>query len=123
MRGNPATPAVLPIRRVNEAIEVALPRRARRLLADASAAVQRCVEDPNSPAFGQLYGPLDETADVDDPLFRLERQTAIDDLCASVIQTSNDERLSDTQAEAWLRVLGMAVSLVAANAGIRTEED
>lgn len=123
MRGDRGTVGALPIRRANGAILVELPRRARRLLLNAASAVQRCAEDPASPAFGQLYSQLDEAADVDDPLFRLERQTAIDDLCTVVVETANEARISDIQAEAWLRVLGMAVLLVAANAGIRTEDD
>lgn len=112
-----------PIRRANGSIVVELPRRVRRLLVDAAEAVQRCVEDPSSPAFGQLYGRLDESADVDDPLFGLERQSAVDDVCAVVMETAQNKRLSEAQGEAWLRMLGMAVMVTAAGAGIRAEED
>lgn len=121
MRGDPASK--LPIRRANGTIVVELPLRARRFVVDAAQLVRHCAEDPSSPAFGQLYRRLDESADVDDPLFNLERQTAIDDICATVVETAHAERLRDAQAEAWLRTLGMAVMLVAAGAGVRTEDD
>lgn len=123
MGGDRATARVLPIRRANGSIVVDLPRRARRFLVDAAEAVRRCVEDPSSPGFAQLYGPLDQSTDADDPLFSLERQTVIDDICAVVIDTAQNERLSDAQGEAWLRMLGMAVMVTAANAGIHTQED
>ena len=123
MGGDPTKGGVLPIRRVDGSIVVELPRRARRFLEDAARAVQRCVEDPSSPGFGQLYGRLEESADVDDPLFSLERQTAIDDICSVVIETAQNARLSDAEAEAWLSTLGMAVTVTAAAAGIRTDED
>lgn len=123
MRGDPATAGWLPIRRLNGSIDVKLPRRARRLLLGVAAAVQECVDDPSSLAFGRLYGQLDETANIDDPLLRLERQRAIDDLCAMVVESANENRLSDIQAEAWLRVLGMGVSLIAANAEVHVDED
>lgn len=112
-----------PIRRANGSIVVELPRRVRRLLVDTAEAVRRCVEDPSTPAFDQLYGRIDESADVDDPLFGLERQSTIDDVCAVVAETAQSKRLSDAQGEAWLRVLGMAVMVTTAGAGIRTEED
>lgn len=113
----------LPIRREQGTIVVELPNRARRFLVEVTGSVQRSADDPASPGYGRLYGQLDESAEIDDPLLRLERQAAIDEVCRVVIDSSHKEQLSDAEAEAWLSVLGLGVTITAANAGIRSEDD
>lgn len=117
------TPRRLPIRREGDAVVVELPARARRFLVDAADAVRRRADDPSSPGFGRLYGPLDESAETDDPLLRLERQSSVEGICGTVTESAHRRELSDAEAEAWLRMLGMAVAVVAADAGIQTEGD
>ena len=102
---------------------VELPRRVRRFVEESAEAVRRSVDDPSAPAFARLYGQLDESAVHGDPLVTLERQTVIDEVCRIVTESARKDRLSDAEADAWLRVLGMAVALVAATAGLATDDD
>ena len=119
-RGPGGTP---PIRRKNGTIVVELPRRARRFVVVTAEAVLQSADDPSSLGFGRLYRPIDGSAVFDDPLATLERQTAIDATCRAVIDSAQQKALSDAEAEAWLRMLGMAVAITAANAGVKTEDD
>lgn len=121
--GRRSGPGRLPIRREGESIVVELPRRARRFVEERADGVRRSGDDPSAPAFTRLYGRLDESAEHDDPLVTLERQTVIDELCRTVTESARKERLSDAEADAWLRVLGMAVALEAATAGLATDDD
>lgn len=123
MPDDAAATGPLPIRRQDDTIVVELPEWARRFVVDTAEAVQRSVEDPSSPGFERLYGRLDESAEVDDPLVILQRQTTIDEICGTVIGSAPKGGLSELEAEAWLRMLGMAVTIIAANAGIHTDDD
>ncbi|MGH9087678.1 MAG: hypothetical protein ACRDYZ_06130 [Acidimicrobiales bacterium] len=117
-------PAVVyPIRRQDGAIVVELSDLARQFVLSTAERVRRSVEDPASAGYGRLYARIDESTTTDDPLVTLERQTAIDDVCRAVAGTAGEARLSDGDAEAWLKMLGMAVALTSATAGIRTDED
>jgi hypothetical protein len=112
-----------PIRRDGGTIVVELAEPDRQLVAVVAEGVRHVAESPTSPGFARLYNPLDESAVDDAPLATLERQMAIDRLCDTVHESCRAERITDEQAEAWMKVLGMAAALAAANAGIRTEAD
>ncbi len=112
-----------PIRRDGGAIVVRLAEPDRQLVATVAEGVRHVADGPTSPGFARLYPPLDESADDDPPLATLERQMAIDRLCDTVHESCRADRITDEQAEAWMKVLGMAAALAAANAGIRTEAD
>ena len=95
----------------------------RQLVAAVAEGVRHVADAPTSAGFARLYTTSDESGVGDAALATLERQMAIDRLCDTVHESCRAERITDEQAEAWIKVLGMATALAAANAGIRTEAD
>jgi hypothetical protein len=90
------------------------------------AAVQRLRDtgaSPGSPGFECLFGPIEESAAVDDPAYVLARQLAVDDVVSVVSASADKDVIDPEEAEAWLKVLGMTLSRRAAELGVRTEED
>lgn len=112
-----------PIRRQRGAIVVELPDLARDFLVRTAEGVRASAEDPASAGYRRLFAQLDGDAEADDPLVTLERQTAIDEVCRTVTASAHRDRLSDAEAEAWLQVLGMAVAMTTAAAGVQTDDD
>lgn len=111
------------IRREHGTIVVELPRGARQFVVATADGVRRTVEAPASAGYRRLYGRLDEGGAPDDPLVTLQRQTAIDELCRIVVASSRHRRLTDEEAEAWIKVLGLAVAMTTAEAGVHTDAD
>lgn len=113
-----------PVRRVGpDAIALDLPRWVVPLVADAADRVRRTAQRPGAPGFERLFGRIDESAAVDDPLSVLARQTMFDDVATAVAESLGQTVLSDAQAEAWLQVLSLSLAERAAELGVRDEED
>lgn len=113
-----------PVRRTGpDAIALDLPPWVRELVADAADRVQHTAAQPGTAAFARLFAPIDESADVDDPLAVLARQTMLDERAAAVAGSAAQGVISDAQAEAWLQVLSLYLAVRAAELGVRTEEE
>lgn len=90
------------------------------------AAAERLRDTGSSPGtagYGRLFGRIDESAEVDDPAYVVERQIAVDELATRVLDSAESSVLDSDEAEAWLKVLGLTLSRRAAELGILTEED
>jgi hypothetical protein len=85
--------------------------------------VRRSADQPGSPGFDRLYGEVEVGAARQDPLVMLRRQTTVDGLCAVVASSCRKPAISDEEGEAWMRVLGMASALRAAELGLSTDGD
>lgn len=106
-----------------DSIDVDLPETVMRLVKYWADEVQRTADEPMSTGNVEMFGKINEDVEADDPMLTLERQMMIGGVCALVIGSSDKRRLTDAEAEAWLQVLGMALSLEAAKLKISSYED
>lgn len=106
-----------------DSIDVDLPETVMRLVKYWADEVQRTADEPMSTGNVEMFGKINEDVEADDPMLTLERQMMIGGVCALVLASSDKRRLTDAEAEAWLQVLGMALSLEAAKLGISSYED
>jgi hypothetical protein len=104
-------------------IEVHLPSAVTDLVADAAAAITRAGDQPASAAFRRLFAHIDDSESDDDPAFVLARQLMVDDVVSTVVASARKQVITQDEAEAWLKVLGMTLARHAAELGLRTEED
>ncbi len=104
-------------------IALDLPRGVRELVVAAAEQVQETGASPGSRGFDGLFARIDESADVDDPAYVLSRQLAMDELVSVVSASARKQVIEPDEAEAWLKLLGMALSRRAAELGIRTMDD
>ena len=102
--------------------EISLPFWVTELLADAAARLQQVAEEPGTAAFDRLFSRVDTDADVEDPLIVLSRQTMLDEVVGVVGRSAHEARISEDEAEAWLKVLGMTLAARAAELGIRNDD-
>ena len=77
----------------------------------------------DSPAHQRVYGPINVELDDDDIFATLEREMKVDALCELVSSSADKSVLSEEEADAWLKVLSMTCSGLAANFGIGDESD
>jgi hypothetical protein len=110
-------------RRGAGAIEVDLPKGMTELVRDAADQLRRSMDQPGSAAAARLFGRLDESTDHDDPVVTLRRQAAIDEIVEAVSSSWHKRVLSDSEAESWLEMLGLVLSVRAAELGLHTEQD
>lgn len=103
-------------------IEVDLPSAVVRVLAEEAEHVRSASESPGCPGFTRLHARVEEDRDADEPAVVLDRELSIDTLTGLVIDSVAKRVISTDDAEAWLRVLGMALACIAAEEGI-TDED
>lgn len=108
-------------RRGADAIEIDLPKVVAEIVRDSATELQRAMEQPGSVAAVRLLAPVDESAEHDDPVVTLSRQTAIDHTIETVLTSWHKRVLSDAEAESWLRLLGLVLSVRAAELDIQTE--
>jgi len=106
-----------------DSIDVDLPETVMRLVKYWADEVQRTADEPMSTGNVEMFGKINEDVEADDPMLTLERQMMIGGVCALVIGSSDKRRLTDAEAEAWLQVFGMALSLEAAKLKISSYED
>jgi hypothetical protein len=103
-------------------IEVDLPPWLVDFMVTATDRIRGSLEQPGTPAFGRLNSPIEEAADVDDPLVVLSRQTMLDEVVSAVSASVRSRLITDADAEAWLKLLGLALAARAAELGVRSEE-
>ncbi len=104
-------------------IALDLPRGVREFVIAAAERVQETGSSPGTLGFDGLFGSIDQSADVDDPAYVLSRQLAVDELASVVSASARKQVIEPDEAEAWLKLLGMALSRRAAELGIRTTDD
>lgn len=92
-------------------------------MAAAAERLRETGSSPGSPGFDVLFGRIDESAAIDDPAYVLERQLGVDEVVSVVSASVGKDVIDVREAEAWLKVLGMTLSLRAAELGLRTEAD
>lgn len=113
-----------PFRRLEDGrIALDLPPGVREFMVAAAARLREVGATPDAPGFERLFGPIDEGAVVDDPAYVLSRQLAVDEVVATVSASVQREVIQPEEAEAWLKVLGMTLSRLAAELEICTEDD
>lgn len=71
----------------------------------------------------RLLGPIDLTADHDDPLLELQRQMAVEGPLNVLAATAMATELSEDEAEQWIRALQIVLAAAAARFGLHTEDD
>ncbi|MGH8981088.1 MAG: hypothetical protein ACRDWE_08715 [Acidimicrobiales bacterium] len=99
-----------------------LPRTVLQFLGVAAERLRRVDAAPGSAAYARLFGRVDEEHPTDDPVVVLTRQLMVDEIAAAVSASCANSSISDEEAEAWLAVLGMTVSLHASELGVDTDE-
>jgi hypothetical protein len=104
-------------------IALSLPPGAREFMVAAAGRLQDAGASPTSPGFEGVFGPIDESAVVDDPAYVLERQLAVDEVLSVVSSSVQKDVIEPEEAEAWLKLLGMTLSRRTAELGVRTEAD
>lgn len=112
-----------PFRRTPTAIAVDLPSEVRSWLTSmAETAASEAVE-VGGATNRRLMGPIDLTADHDDPLLELQRQMAIEGPLGILAMTATATEISEEEAEQWIRGLQLVLAATAARHGLRTEDD
>ena len=66
--------------------------------------------DPTHPAFARIFGPVDPSVDLDDPLLLFERQSAAEDMVSVVRGSINNDVLSPEEIFTWIRVLALSTA-------------
>lgn len=111
-----------PFRRVPAGIAVDLPSPLRDWLASmATDAAGDAVVD--GPVHRRLLGPINPTADHDDPLSELQRQFGVEGSLTQLAATAHEPTLSEEQAEEWIRALQLILAATAARYAVTTEDD
>lgn len=99
-----------------------LPRTVVEFLGAAAERIRRVGEEPATLAYGRLFGHVDEEHPTDDPAVVLTRQLMIDEIAASVAASAAKSSISDSEAEAWLELLGMTIAVHAAELGVHSDD-
>jgi len=112
-----------PFIRTASGIAVDLPRPLRRWLIEQAAAAADDAVSANGPVKRRLFGPIDLAADHDDPVAELQRQFAVEGSLGVLVETAQATKLSEEQAEEWIRGLQLVLVAAAARQAIVTDDD
>lgn len=112
-----------PFRRTPTGIAVDLPHDLRAWLAERAEAASSEAVDLGGSTHRRLMGPIDLTADHDDPLLELQRQMAVEGPLAMLSMTASSTEISEDEAEQWIRGLQLVLAAEAARRSLRTEDD
>ena len=104
-------------------IEVNLPPAVSDVLVRAAEQLQATVEVPRSPGFARLFARVDESTADEDPAITLSRQMLLDRVASTVIGSAGKRMITDDEADAWLKVLGMTLARHAAELHVTTDAD
>jgi hypothetical protein len=111
-----------PFHRTLDGIAVDLPAPLRSWLAAmATESAGDAIVD--GPVHRRLLGPINPTADHDDPLSELQRQFGVEGSLGVLVETAHAELLSEEQAEEWIRALQLILAATAARYAISSEDD
>jgi len=112
-----------PFHRTPDGVVVDLPTEVRTWLVGLATDAGAEVVEVGGPTNRRLLGPIDLTADHDDPLLELQRQMAVEGPLNVLVATAMATEISEDEAEQWIRALQMVLAAAAARFGLRTEDD
>ena len=112
-----------PFRRTPEGIAVDLPAPLRAWLRDLAQSSAEDAVQVDGPVHRRLLGPINPTADHDDPVSELQRQFGVEGSLGTLVASADDRLLSDEQAEEWIRALQLMLAATAARLSIQSEDD
>ena len=112
-----------PFRRTPTAVVVDLPTEVRTWLIGLATDAGTEVVEVGGATNRRLLGPIDLTADHDDPLLELQRQMAVEGPLNVLVATAMATEISEDEAEQWIRALQMVLAAAAARFDLRTEDD
>ena len=112
-----------PFRRTPDAVVVDLPSEVRTWLVGVATDAGAEVVEVGGAINRRLLGPIDLTADHDDPLLELQRQMAVEGPLNVLAATAMATELSEDEAEQWIRALQIVLAAAAARFGLHTEDD
>ncbi len=112
-----------PFRRSPSGIVVDLPDPLRTWLATMAEEAGRDAVDPGGAVHRRILGPIDPTADHDDPLIELQRQFGVEGSLSILIATAHATELNEGEAEQWIRALQLVLAATAARLSIMEEDD
>lgn len=112
-----------PFRRTPTAVVVDLPTEVRTWLIGLATDAGAEVVEVGGATNRRLLGPIDLTADHDDPLLELQRQMAVEGPLNVLVVTAMATEISEDEAEQWIRALQMVLAAAAARFDLRTEDD
>ena len=118
-RSSPASERALP----PDAVVVDLPSEVRTWLVGGATDAGAEVVEVGGAINRRLLGPIDLTADHDDPLLELQRQMAVEGPLNVLAATAMATELSEDDAEQWIRALQIVLAAAAARFGLHTEDD
>lgn len=103
-------------------IEVNLSAEVLDVLVWAAEQLHATVALPGSLGFARLFARVDESAAIEDPAVTLSRQLMLEDIASIVTESAHKRLISDDEAEAWFKVLGMTLARRAAELHVTTDE-
>ena len=112
-----------PFRRTPTAVIIDLPAEVRTWLVGLAEDAGAEVVEVGGATNRRLLGPIDLTADHDDPLLELQRQMAVEGPLNVLVATAMASEFSEDEAEQWIRALQMVLAAAAARFGLQTEDD
>ena len=112
-----------PFRRTPDGIAVDLPDELRRWLLSEAEQAAADANTMGDPVHHRLLGPIDLSADHDDPLIELQRQFAVEGPLERFVATAFATLLSEDEAEEWIRALQLMLAAAAARLAVQTDDD
>lgn len=112
-----------PFLRNPSGILIDLPDPLRQWLGEMATEAGRDAVDPGGAVHRRLLGPIDPTADHDDPLIELQRQFGVEGSLSILLATVNATEINEEEAEQWIRALQLILAATAARLSVLEEDD
>ncbi len=112
-----------PFLRSPSGILIDLPDPLRQWLGEMATEAGRDAVDPGGAVHRRLLGPIDPTADHDDPLIELQRQFGVEGSLSILLATVNATEINEEEAEQWIRALQLILAATAARLSVLEEDD
>ena len=112
-----------PFIRTPTGIAVDLVADIRSWLAESAISASGDATSLGNPVHRRLLGPIDLTADHDDPLAELQRQFAVEGSLGVMVATAQSSELTEEEAEEWIRSLQLILAATAARMALIDEDD
>ena len=110
------------VRRRDARVEVRLNERGRDLVRDVFNQVVAAEQDPGHEWHASLSTPMDPSADEDDPVATLTRQSETSTNAELAAMSVDEQFLNDREAWAWLTTLQVALRSMAVTNGLLSDE-